>query len=189
MGTPFISRDDLSDYLGRDVAADDGATIVVDAACEMVRTMTEQTLDAVSEDTITLDGTGTDAIILPQLPVNGAGTVNMIGSDGGTTAVTNYALKGNGVLLRTRGSAAAEEDYVETSWPIGRQNVEVTYDHGYDSVPEDLRFVALTLASRMIVQGVASEESQATERVRYGTNATDFTDGERAIMHKYRQVG
>ena len=77
--------------------------------------MTEQTLDEVTGDTITLDGTGTDAIILPELPVNGAGTVNMIGCDGGTTAVTNYALKGNGVLLRTRGSAAEEEDYVETA--------------------------------------------------------------------------
>ena len=49
--------------------------------------------------------------------------------------------------------------------------------------------MALTLASRMIVQGVASEESQGTERIRYGTAATDFTDGERAILHKYRQVG
>jgi hypothetical protein len=46
-------------------------------------------------------------------------------------------------------------------WPSGRQNITVTYDHGYADadLPRDVRMVALSVASRIAVQGVALEES------------------------------
>lgn len=184
MGAPFISRQDLSDYLGKDVTADDGATIAVDSACDMVRTLTEQDFDAATE-TITLDGTGTDALVLPQLPVSAAGTVALISSSGGTTAVTDYALNGHGILLRTRGSHSV------AVWPAGRQNVEVTYDHGYGTAdfPADVRMVALSVASRLIVQGPALEENLGDSHIVYAGAATDFTSGEKLILGRYRQIG
>ena len=69
--------------------------------------------------------------------------------------------------------------------------MRISYNHGYDEddLPRDIREVALNIASRLVVQGVASEESQGSERIRYGTNATDFTKGELMILAKYRQVG
>lgn len=189
MPVPFISRQDLTDYLGRDVTTDDGALAAVDAACDMVRSLAEQDFNETTGDTITLDGTGTDALILPQLPVNNVGTVNLIDSLGGTTAVTDYAVKDNGVLVRHRGSATTS--WWPSIWPLGRQNVQVTYDHGYGTadLPRDIRMVALSVASRLIVQGVASFEQVGQNQIRYGTNATDFTNGEKMIIAKYRQVG
>jgi hypothetical protein len=190
MPNPLVSRQDLTDYLGRDVTADEGALAAVDAASDMVRTLTEQTLNEVVGDQITVDGTGTDAIVLPQLPVNNVGTVELIGNDGGTTALQDYALNGHGVLLRTRGSAT--EDFpTSIGWPVGRQNVQITYDHGYGTadMPRDLRRVALSVASRLIVQGVALFETQGQQTVRYGVNSTDFTAGEKLILGKYRQIG
>ena len=74
----------------------------------------------------------------------------------GTTTITNYALKDNGVLLRTRGAAAAEEDYVETSWPVGRQNVGFPTTTAMTSMtifPGIVREVALSIASRLMIQG------------------------------------
>jgi hypothetical protein len=54
--------------------------------------------------------------------VTAAGTVLVSG-----TAVTDYTLNGNGILFR--GSAGLDPRPV---WPSGRQNVAVTYDHGYE---------------------------------------------------------
>lgn len=179
MPDPFISAQDLTDYLGRDVTSDDGALIALDAACDICRDLAEQDFNA-DTSTVTLDGTGTDALLLPKLPVSAAGTVTV---DGDT--VTDYTLNGNGILLR--GSAGCDPRPV---WPSGRQNVTVTYDHGYanDDLPRSVRLVALALASRLIVQGVATEESVGQVRVKYAGAATDLTNGERAILRKYRHT-
>ena len=58
-----------------------------DAACDMVRTLAEQTFND-GTTTLTVDGTGTDAIVLPELPVNTVGTVNLIDTAGTTTPST-----------------------------------------------------------------------------------------------------
>ena len=46
--------------------------------------------------------------------------------------------------------------------------------------------VALNVAARIVVQGVATEESVGDVRVKYASPALDLTDGERAILRKYR---
>jgi hypothetical protein len=179
MPDPFISAQDLTDWLGRDVTNDDGAIIALDAACDMVRTFAEREFNAAS-GTFTLDGTGTDALLLPQLPVTAAGTVTVDGD-----AVTEYTLNGNGILFR--GTAGCDPRPV---WPAGRQNVEVTCDYGYASadLPRDVRMVALSVAARIMVQGVAVEETVGQVRVKYAVAATDLTNGERAILRKYRHT-
>lgn len=178
---PFVTVTDLGDYLGRDLSADDGAVIALDAACEICRDIAEQSFTA-GTATFTLDGTGTDAILLPQLPVTTVGTVTVDG-----TAVTDYTLNSNGILFR--GSVSAEGSaYSGSTWPEGRQNVAVTAVYGYESTdfPRSVRMVALAIASRLIVQGVAMEESVGMVRMKYATAATDLTNGERLILRKYR---
>lgn len=177
MPDPFITRDDLSDYLGRDVTSDPGALIALDSACDVCRTMAERDFNAATS-TFTLDGTGTDALLLPQLPVNAAGTVTVNG-----TAVTDYTLSSSGMLFR--GSAGCDPRPV---WPSGRQNVVIVADCGYEpaDLPRDIRMVALSLASRLIVQGVAVEESVGQVRVKYAGAAMDLTSTEKIILRKYR---
>lgn len=176
---PFISVQDLTDYLGRDLSADAGAVVAVDAACDICRTIAEQTFNEATT-TFTLDGTGTDSILLPELPVNAAGTVTV---NGGT--VTDFTLNANGILFR--GTAGI---YPRPVWPLGRQNVTITADHGYATadLPRDVRMVALAIASRIAVQGVASEESVGDVRVKYSVASTDLTVGEKAILRKYRRT-
>src|SRR5215831_8894211 len=105
MPDPFITTQDLSDLLGRDVTADNGAVMAIDAACDVVRDITEQDFNA-GTTTITLDGSGTGKLVR------------------GTAGVWQAAM-----------------------WPLGRQNVRVTYEHGYQptDVPRSIRIVALQL--------------------------------------------
>lgn len=192
---PFISRQDLSDHLGRDVTADDGATIAVNVACDMVRTMAEQLFTPLT-DTVALDGSGTDFLELPERPVNNVGTVVM---NGGTLVEnSDYAWATDGRLFRTSGTSFTTWTNGWTwirggtaFWPPGRQNIVVTYEHGYDNggadVPDDVRGVALALAARIFVQTVNAAETQGTDSKRYAANSTDFTSGEKMILDKHRR--
>lgn len=186
MADPFISATDLVDYLGRGTATDPGFIIATDAACDICRDIAEQTFNAVTS-TVTLDGTGTDALLLPELPVTAAGTVTVAG-----TAITDYVLNGNGILYRkTTGTDVDYTDAYRTlTWPVGRQNVVVTYDHGYADadLPRSVRMVALAIASRIAVQGGALQEAVGDTSVRYAVASTDLTNGEKAILRKYRQT-
>lgn len=178
MPNPFISRQDLTDVLGRDVTADDGALAAIDAACDACRLFAEQDFNF-STSTITLDGTGTDALLLPQLPVSGAGTVTI-----DAEAVTDFVLKDDGVLIRK-----ATDTTTAIVWPWGRQNIVVTYDHGYtdDELPREVRMVALQYASRILIQGPALSESSGQQSVTYAGAADDLTRTERAILRKHKR--
>jgi hypothetical protein len=66
--------------------------------------------------------------------------------------------------------------------------VSVTAVTGYATVdfPRSVRMVALSIASRLVVQGVALEESVGAVRMKYAVASTDLTAGERLILRKYR---
>ena len=69
---------------------------------EIVHTLTEHDFDFITGDTALLDGTGTDTIVLPQLPVFGAGTVVV---NSGTLEADDYVATETGHLIRTDGTA------------------------------------------------------------------------------------
>jgi hypothetical protein len=183
---PFIAPQDVVDFLGRGTITDPGMLIATDAACDICRDIAAQTFNQ-STSTVTLDGTGTDALLLPELPVTAAGTVTIAGS-----AVTDYVLNGNGILFRK--ASGTDVDYTNAmrtlTWPEGRQNITVTYTHGYADadIPRSVRMVALSIASRLVVQGVATEESIGDVRVKYAAPSTDLTAGELRILQRYRQT-
>ncbi len=180
-----ITEQDLSDYIGRDVTDDDGATFAVESADQTVRTLTEQDFEPLVS-TVRLDGSGTDTIFLPQRPVSTVGTVTVNG-----TAETDFTFTADGHLIRTSdddptyatwGVAAQSSAY----WPAGRQNIAVTYEHG-GAVPNDVRMVALMIAYRLVTQGGAIQEQVGDVSRRYAVASTDLTAGERAILTKYRR--
>lgn len=188
MAAPFVSRQDLTDYLGRDVTADAGALIAVDSASQMCRTISEQSFTR-GTTTDYFNGTGTDALLLPELPVNSVGTVSVSDSSAPPTWTTagtaDYAINGDGILYATNTAGTA---LFGTCWPKGRHNIAVTYDHGYDSVPEDVRMVALSIASRLLVQGPASFEVLGDAQVRYAAESTAVMPTEKLILRKYRRA-
>jgi hypothetical protein len=179
---PFISVQDLSDLLGRDVTSDPGAVMAIDAACDTIRTLTEQDFNA-QTSTVRLDGTGTDVLVLPQRPVAAVSMVLVAG-----TAITDYiAPTPDGFLFRGAATGSGY-GYGGACWPRGRQNVTVTYDHGFAPVdlPRDVRMVAVALAMRLVVQGVAQSETIGDVTVTYSAAADDLTANELRILAKYR---
>lgn len=173
---PFVTTTDLGTYLGRDLSDDERAVIALHAASDIVRSEAGQDLTEAADDIVVLDGTGTDALLLPQLPVT---AVSLVTID--DTPFTDYTLANNGVLFCTAGSY----------WTKGRQNIAVTYDHGFTTAefPRDLRMVALNLAARVYDQQIVSQESVGAYSVTFAVaDAIGLSDNERRIVHKYRRV-
>ena len=176
---PFITAQEFVDHLGRGTITDPDITFAIDAACDECRRIAEQDFTA-GTATISLDGNDGDALILPKFPVTAAGTVLI---NGGT--ITDYVLTGNGLLLR--GTAGVDP---RPTWPGGRQNITVTFEHGYQAIdiPGEVRMVALSIASRYVVQGVAKSETQGDLSITYAAGAGDVTSNEDRILKKCRRT-
>jgi hypothetical protein len=175
MAEPFITGAELGTYLELgDLSADPVATIATEAACAICRTFADQEFTSTAGDIVSLDGAGTDALLLPEYPVTDVSAVSVDDS-----AVTDWVVSPIGVLIRPG-----------SYWPAGRQNITVTYDHGYAEAdfPADVRMVALVVAGRLYDRVDAKQESLGAYSATYVTNATDLTIGEKAILRKHRRT-
>lgn len=182
----LVTTQELSDYIGRDVSSDDGAAFAVESASQIVQTLTEQDFTEAT-NTVSLDGTGTDTLLLPQRPVSTVGTVTVNGEE-----ETDFTYTPEGRLIRTSEDEPTystwSQGYQSSAyWPQGRQNVEVTYTHGAGTAPADVRMVALMIAYRLVTQGGALQEAVGDVTKRYAVASTDLTSGEQAILRKYRR--
>lgn len=139
----LITQAELEDYLGTTLD-NDRAALATRLASGAVRGYTRQLLDEVEGDIILIDGDGSDIILLPELPVL---DITNVDETTGTTSPTTETLdefehfewNRRGLLER-----------IGRPWPKRRRSVEVTYSHGYATLPDDIVAVALASAARVI---------------------------------------
>lgn len=135
----------------------------LEEACDKIRDYLCQQVDLVAADVVTVWGTGTRALTLPELPIVAVSSIVCNG-----TAITDYTVDQYGLVWRnqTGYTSWAQPGY----WPAGLQYV-ITYTHGYATVPGIIKTTALRLARLAIGRpdGVA-QESVA------GYSATYLTD-------------
>jgi hypothetical protein len=176
----FITSTELKDRLGYELVSAN-ATLCVDGACALIRSATGQSFSHIEEEVIALDGSGTDVVLLPQLPVEEVKAVKVNGE-----AVEDWRFYDkSGILARVTTAPVSC-----ATWPKGRQNVEVTYSYGYEQtdVPAEVRLLALTIAARLYQQGIVASETVGTTQVTYSTDSLTFTKGEQAIIDRYRFI-
>lgn len=197
---PFISREDLGFYLRQDLSTSDMATIALDAACQTVRDYLQQEVNFEDADGVTLNGTGTNVFLLPELPIVELIQVSTFDLDGEETVLdaSDYRLGSCGDVWR-----------VGDVWPRGISNIGVVYSHGYDidptasgqgsgeesapDMPSSIRLVALQVASRVFVAGTVSVGGLASENIgQYSytlgstTAGSELTPGEMSVLNRYR---
>lgn len=127
-----------------EVAAVNFALAVVSNA---VRDYCEQYLERVSGETITLNSSGGKVLLLPELPVISVTSVRESGTL--LTVDTDYQVDGgNGLLVRKW-----------RNWTAGVRNIQVTYTHGYNPIPDVITGVVARAASRLFQAGLRAEET------------------------------
>ena len=170
----FATTDDLGNVLGREIDSEDASALAaLDAATAVVQAYTGQTLTAVSNDELTLDGNGTRVLVLPQLPVT---SVDSIEVDGEALDAAEYQWSADGYLRR-----------VGSNWPTDLRSVVVVYDHGYASIPDLVVAITAQLAARLYESPAAvKQETIGAYSVTYTGGGTGLHAGETMLLDQYR---
>ena len=153
---------------------DDRAELILSVVSGLVRDEAHQLFDQVETDEAILDGTGTDVLLLPQLPVADVASVE----ENGTALVdgTDYDWSANGVLRRLNGS-----------WVRRARYYAVTYSHGYAAPPDGLRGIVLRVAARIVdnpeglIQSAMGGYSEA-----YRFDPAALSDADKRALDPYR---
>lgn len=187
--TAFFTSDELAAQLqvaDVDVGA---ATLFANLASDVVRDELRQLVDAVAGETITVYGDGGELLVLPEKPVTAVTSVVL----GGLT-LTLFDWRPNGALRRViyPGSPFAGEQTM--AWPFGVP-VVITYSHGYVTVPNGIKAVALELAAGAYVNpeivesytigDVSARYSRGAEGAR---QAMQMTTEQRTRLDRYRAL-
>lgn len=146
----FCTVADIEHFLQITVPAAkvDAANRAITEATAAIQNYCHQVLEAVAGEAIILDCIGGARILLPELPVNAVAAAI---EDGDLLLVDDdYKLGQHGILYR-----------IDTTWAVGIQIIEVTYDHGYAVIPDDIVSIATRAASRAYQAGLRAEEMSA----------------------------
>ncbi|GGM14258.1 phage head-tail connector protein [Micromonospora yangpuensis] len=135
-----------------------------------------------STDTVTLDGTGGEALLLPRWPVHAVDDVVLVDEDGQEHVLVyrgDYTWSASGVLTRRPHGRL---------WPCHDRAVRATYTAGYEleDIARRVRRICLRLAAagRRNPAGADSEDIGDT-RVRWNTPGMLLTTGERELLARY----
>lgn len=203
---PYISEADLEAFLGVSVASDLMLSIALDSACDAVRSFIGQRINRLNDDVVYLHGSGRDSIRLPERPVREITELQLDGAvvDPGTYPDHDWMVQTNtGMIIRQN-----------DKWRVGRNNIKVTYSHGWDVVapfdsvvPADLRMVTLVVARRVYkavsnsqvpLGALKSEQMGSYEYVladmpadvnKAMASAGALTEEEETVLWKYRVLG
>jgi len=120
-----------------------------------------------------LDGNGTRVLLLPETPVSDVATVEV---DGEELDPDDYQWSADGYLRKLNGT-----------WPTDLRSIEVTYTHGYATIPALIVSITAKLAGRMLdVPAAVRQETIGAYSVSY-TPATLQAD-ELVLLDTYKRA-
>src|ERR1043166_4704049 len=100
------------------------------AAAEAAEGAIGYRVELVEDDEVTLDGTGTPELVLPELPVVAVSSIKL---DDVEVDPTTYSVRNSsGVVKRTSG--VSWSTWPRPTWRRGSGNVVVVYSHGWSAI-------------------------------------------------------
>lgn len=167
---------DLEAVLHRDIDDEDTyALAALDQATAVVENYLGQPVELVEDDEVILDGSGTKVLLLPAFPVTEVTSV--IVDEETLTEGTDYEWSATGELRR------------KGTWPAALRSVEVTYSHGYATVPPVIVAVVAALAGRIYGTPLTvRQESMGAYSVTYtGAGGPALQAAELMMLDAYRR--
>lgn len=163
----YVTLAEYETWLGSPDTEDINRNVLcLEAACDAVREYICQDIDHVTDDEVTVIGSGTEYLLLPQLPVLAVASI----TDEDAETVEDWTLRDSGILYRREG------------WRVGHAYT-VTYDHGWESVPADIKIATFKLAQSFETSGgTISQETIGGYSVSYSR------DGEHPLTPLDRRV-
>jgi hypothetical protein len=171
----FATVAELAAYLARDIDnADPSALLALSLASDAVRAYIGQDITSAVDDEVTLDGTGTTLLLLPQQPVTGVSSVVEDGVE--LTFDDEYYWAAWGGLTR-----------VARPWVRTPRRIVVTYSHGYATVPGPVKAATLALAGRLVDSPAGvKQETIGAYSVTYSSGTPTLAENEARLLDQYR---
>lgn len=180
----FVTVAELREFLQVDSTQlpdnDPAATLILTLVSDTIRAYLNQAVDLVENDVVILDPNrdGSELLVLPQWPVLAVDLVEVLQPDGTWLAQdpATWTWTSEGLLRRIASPVISGYPYpgqfpTFAAWPVNPRSVRITYDHGYAVIPDSLRMVCMSAASRIWANptGVVSESIESYS-VRYDSN-------------------
>jgi hypothetical protein len=139
-------------------------------------------------ETITLDGTGTNVLLLPSLHVTDLVSIT---EDGTLADAESYQWSSSGVVRRGSSGSSWRPAWGQT-WTGALRGIVVEFTHGYDEMPMDLQAVVEQMSSRAQELSEASQVLSQVGQVRYAVGVDGLrqtgllAEGDRQVLDRYR---
>jgi len=154
-GIGFCTLVDLEQFLQVDIDDADkvaSANRAIVEATVAIQNYCRQQIELAEDEEITLDSAGGTRVFLPELPVI---DVSVVVEDDETLDVDDdYKLGQHGILHR-----------VGAYWTSGIQIVQITYSHGYATIPDDVVSICARAAARAYQAGLRAAEVEGVPGV------------------------
>lgn len=179
----FATYTDLENRFGITMTSAErtrAAALIADAQ-RLIQDDTGQTIELVSNDSVTLPGAYTASIRLPQRPVVSVASVVLDGST--LTAADDWYVDGDD-LVRTGIWPASQNRFgISGAWGDPSQALVVTYTHGWAAIPGAIKAVCLEMVGRVWVNpGATSEQEIGNSRATYAAQGLLMTEDERQAV-------
>lgn len=184
--TSLVDVGDYSAFQPSEVDPEDPAILLsLDAASDAVRRYCNRAFDQ-SEATLTLKGTGTDTLLIPNPPLTTVEVTEVWGeSETELVGDTDY------IVAETAGAIIR----IGKIW-YPSALYEVAYESGYATIPADVQMAVIRIASRLVASSGGSNAGEVesvtigTFSETYSTSAsTSLTSDEMGLVDSYRLVG
>ena len=175
----FSDPEDLRKLLKLETIDEEEAGFILGLAEDAVLAEVRQDIAASKDQEVTLDGTGTPVLLLPQVPVSDVSSV--VEHDQELTEGRDYVWSSSGVLTRLR-----------RAWSALPRSVVVVYSHGHEKVPGVVRSATVQAAARVWPnRQQLSQESIGDYSRSFATSSAppgriQLTEYERELLGQYR---
>ena len=178
----LASIDDLNNFSQLAIdPSDTAAAFLLKVASGMVRRYLQQDVTATAGDLEYCDPIA-GGVLLSQLPVTAVTQVETT-TDGVTWTVADPA---SYVVSRRLGIVSAR-GWTGTPWPSDPESWRVTYSHGYDNVPDEIKGVVCSVAARFYSTPSGIDMERTGQRqVKYSLEAAGLNAMERLILDGFR---
>lgn len=176
---PFATAADLAAVKGP--VDDAAAAVALASASAVIRKWARQTISRVVDDTVRLRVLDCDELVLPQRPVVSVSEVAVNG-----LVLNDWVLSGDR-LLRAGGWHRLPGT---TTYPDPGL-VQVTYTHGFEEIPDDVRAVCLDLASATLANPSMLRQESIDDYARTFASESlgmgGLSDGHKEMLSDYRR--
>ena len=168
-------------------------TLLIDAASDMAERYCKRVFTSTTYTDEVYDGDGTTLLQLDRFPVTTLTTVKVVESDETETSCAGTQFRIDGDIGEIKFKPEATSEY--THFPIGYQNVKVTYVAGYTDIPEAVQEAVAQICAWLYAEAAATPGVESWKlgdaAVKYKTPAADaalLPPLVRELLSTYRQV-